>query len=67
MKFLTNEELLIAIKADTTNLQSGLKAASTGMDNLTTKISSVGKVMTVVGVAIVAAFAMAVKTASTFE
>ena len=65
---MTNEEqLLIAIKADTTNLMSGLKAAGTGMDNFASKISSVGKVMTIVGVAIVAGFAMAVKTASTFE
>jgi len=65
---LTNEEqLLIAIKADTTNLMSGLKAAGTGMDNFASKISSVGKVMTIVGVAIVGAFAMAVKTASNFE
>jgi len=64
---LTNEELLIAIKADTTNLMSGLKAAGTGMDNLTTKISSVGKGMTIVGAAIVGAFAMAIKTASGFE
>ena len=65
---MTNEEqLLIAIKADTTNLMSGLKAAGTGMDNFASKISGIGKGMTIVGVAITAAFGMAVKTASNFE
>jgi len=65
---LTNEEqLLIKIQADATNLQSGLKAAGTGIDNFALKISSIGKGMTIVGAAITAGFAMAIKTASTFE
>jgi len=68
VKFLTSEEqLLIKIQADTTNLQSGLKAAGTGLDNFALKISSIGKGMTIVGAAITAGFAMAIKTASTFE
>ena len=65
---MTNEEqLLIAIKADTTNLMSGLKTASTGMDSFSKKISGIGKGMTIVGAAITAAFVMAIKTASKFE
>ena len=65
---MTNEEqLLIAIKADTTNLMSGLKGASTGITNFSKKISGIGKGMTIAGTAIVAGFAMAIKTASGFE
>jgi len=68
VKQLTNEEqLLIAIKADTTNLMSGLKTASSGMNNFASKIGSIGKTMTVAGAAITAGFAMAIKTASGFE
>ena len=68
MKFLTNEEqLLIKIQADTTNLQSGLKGASAGITNFSKTISGLGKGMTIVGAAITAGFAMAIKTASTFE
>jgi len=65
---LTNEEqLLIAIKADTTNLMGGLKTASSGISNFNKKIAGIGKGMTVAGAAITAGFAMAIKTASGFE
>ncbi|MCK4328336.1 phage tail tape measure protein [candidate division WOR-3 bacterium] len=65
---MTNEEqLLIAIKADTTNLMSGLKTASTGIGNFSKKIAGIGKGMTIAGAAITAGFAMAIKTASGFE
>ena len=65
---MTNEEqLLIAIKADTTNLMSGLKTASTGISNFSKNIAGIGKGMTIAGAAITAGFAMAIKTASGFE
>ena len=65
---MTNEEqLLIAIKADTTNLMSGLKAASTGVTNFNKTVLGIGKGMTIAGAAIIAGFAMAIKTASNFE
>jgi len=65
---LTNEEqLLIAIKADTTNLMGGLKTASSGISNFNKKIAGIGKGMTIAGAAIVGGFAMAIKTASGFE
>ena len=65
---MTNqEELLIAIKADTTNLMSGLKAAEGGISNFSRNLANVGKGMTIVGGAITGAFALAIKTASGFE
>jgi len=68
VKQLTNEEqLLIAIKADTTNLMSGLKTASSGISNFNKKIAGIGKGMTIAGAAITAGFVMAIKTASGFE
>ncbi|MCK4329309.1 phage tail tape measure protein [candidate division WOR-3 bacterium] len=65
---MTNEEqILIAIKADTTNLMSGLKVAESGVANFNKKVSNIGKGMTVGGAIIVAGFAKAIKTASEFE
>ena len=61
------EQLLIAIKADTTNLMSGLKTAGTGISNFNKQVSNIGKGMTVAGAVIVAGFAKAIKTASQFE
>ena len=65
---MTNEEqLLIAIKADTTNLMSGLKTAGTGVANFNKSVSNIGKGMTVAGAVLIAGFAKAIKTASQFE
>ena len=65
---MTNEEqLLIAIKADTTNLMSGLKTAGAGVSDFSKKISGIGKGMTIAGAAILTGFGMAIKTASKFE
>lgn len=64
---ITNEELLIAIKADTTNLMSGLKTAGKGVTDFKDTISGIGKKMTITGALITAGVVKTFKDFTNYE
>jgi len=64
---ITNEELLIAIKADTTNLMSGLKTAGKGITDFKQTIAGIGKKMTITGALITAGVVKTFKDFTEYE
>jgi len=64
-------EALVEIKADSTGLTKGLSDAenkvSKSMKNISAKMASAGKAMTIAGTAITAAFGLTVKAAIDFN